>query len=59
MYWRISKDTKKIWQYWDVQIAGRDSVMLNSDVERLKYTFSDAVGSHMVSDAPVGISLSG
>lgn len=55
----ISEDGTKIWRYWSLKAAPPDAEILPTDVERVRESFEEAVGSHMMSDVPLGISLSG
>lgn len=55
----ISQGRTKIWRYWNLEVAPRGAEMSPTDVERVRESFEEAVRSHMVSDVPVGISLSG
>lgn len=55
----ISENGTKIWRYWNLEVAPRDSNMSPTDVARVAESFEEAVRSHMVSDVPLGVSLSG
>jgi len=55
----ISEKGRKIWRYWNLEVAGRDSSTSKADGARVAESFEQAVCSHLVSDAPLGVSLSG
>jgi asparagine synthase (glutamine-hydrolysing) len=55
----ISEGGTKLWRYWNLEVAPRDAEMSSTDVARVEESFEEAVRSHMVSDVPLGLSLSG
>ncbi len=55
-----SEQEIKTWRYWDVVAAPFSSeIPWAADIDQIRWTFDEAVRSHLVSDAPIGISLSG
>jgi asparagine synthase (glutamine-hydrolysing) len=56
---RITNGRKRYWRYWDCAVAGLDAECAVADRGRVRDAVKEAVRSHLLSDAPLGYSLSG
>lgn len=55
----VQNGAVKITQYWDLKMGGNSSLSFNEAVEIQKDLLEDAVKSHLMSDVPLGVFLSG
>lgn len=55
----VTQGETKIWRYWDIHVAPENPKGSPADMARVRASLEEAVRSHMVSDVPVGVSLSG
>ena len=55
----ITNGRKRQWRYWDVEVAGLEAERTAADSGRVRDAVQEAVRSHLLSDAPLGYSLSG
>lgn len=59
-YLELKDNHLKISRYWDLQMAGFNrTISFGEAVERQKVLLEDAVKSHLMSDVPLGVFLSG
>ena len=56
---QIHDGRKQLWRYWDIAVAGLDTECAAADIGRIRDAVKEAVRSHLLSDAPLGYSLSG
>lgn len=57
-YLELTGDSCKITQYWDLRMGG-STISFEEAVETQKELLGDAVRSHLMSDVPLGVFLSG
>ncbi len=58
-YLELQQGEFKITRYWDLKMGGSENISFGEAVERQKELLEDAVKSHLMSDVPLGVFLSG